>query len=159
MDPRSPVAPRLLIERSRRADMSTEKREGSGVPVAVLTALCLALAGIAVSQMPLVGSRPPARDAGGTWTTGIQDVPGRLWQDPFSAVEQYRRRLPQPWEEVLTGLLKVTPEPRAGMPYASNSHGTGIASSLGAATLGEQTAGPWTVTREGRRLEELQTQL
>src|SRR5262245_46953446 len=68
-----------------------DKKQGSGVPVALVTTLVVALAGIVINQWPLVGARPPS-DNVGLSLVGVQDVPGRLWQDPFAAIDRYDPR-------------------------------------------------------------------
>lgn len=68
-----------------------DKKQGSGFPVAIVTTLVVALAGIVINQWPLVGTRPDPENLGLS-LVGVQDVPGRLWQDPFAAVDRHDAR-------------------------------------------------------------------
>ena len=65
---------------------------GSGLPVAIVATVLVALAGIIVGQWQLVGTRPSPAEVTGYPPGTLQDVPGRLWQDPFAAVDQYLKR-------------------------------------------------------------------
>jgi len=56
----------------------------------------VALAGIIVGQWQLVGTRPAPTDVVGYPPGTLQDVPGRLWQDPFAAVDQFVKRPKDP---------------------------------------------------------------
>lgn len=69
-----------------------ERKDGPGFPVAIVATVLVALAGIIVGQLQLVGTRPPASEIGGYPPGSLQDVPGRLWQDPFAAIDQYLKR-------------------------------------------------------------------
>jgi hypothetical protein len=73
---------------------ASEKKDGSGsgLPVAIVATVLVALAGIIVGQWQLVGTRPSPTEVAGYPPGTLQDVPGRLWQDPFAAVDQYLKR-------------------------------------------------------------------
>lgn len=70
-----------------------EKKDGPGFPVAIVATMLVALAGLIVGQWQLVGMRPPASEVGGYPPGPLQDVPGRLWQDPFGVVDQHLKRV------------------------------------------------------------------
>lgn len=70
-----------------------EKKDGPGFPVAIVATVLVALAGIIVGQLQLVGTRPPASDIGGYPPGSLQDVPGRLWQDPFATIDRHSKRM------------------------------------------------------------------
>lgn len=57
-----------------------------------MATVLVALAGIIVGQWQLVGTRPAPTDVVGYPPGTLQDVPGRLWQDPFAAIDQYVKR-------------------------------------------------------------------
>src|SRR5215470_4867078 len=69
-----------------------DKKDGAGLPVALLATVLVALAGILVGQWQLVGTRPSPSEIAGYLPGTLQDVPGRLWQDPFAAIDQYLKR-------------------------------------------------------------------
>src|SRR5215468_7349038 len=69
-----------------------DKKDGAGLPVALLATVLVALAGILVGQWQLVGTRPSPSEIAGYPPGTLQDVPGRLWQDPFAAIDQYLKR-------------------------------------------------------------------
>ena len=71
---------------------ASEKKDGSGLPVAIVATVLVALAGIIVGQWQLVGTRPSPTEVAGYPPGTLQDVPGRLWQDPFAAIDQYLKR-------------------------------------------------------------------
>lgn len=73
-----------------------EKKDGSGLPIAIVATVLVALAGIIVGQWQLVGTRPSPTDIAGYPPGTLQDVPGRLWQDPFGAIDQYAKRPKDP---------------------------------------------------------------
>lgn len=54
--------------------------------------MLVALAGVLVGQWQLVGTRPAPTEIAGYPPGTLQDVPGRLWQDPFAAIDQYLKR-------------------------------------------------------------------
>ena len=61
-----------------------------------MATVLVALAGIIVGQWQLVGTRPAPTDVVGYPPGTLQDVPGRLWQDPFAAVDQFVKRPKDP---------------------------------------------------------------
>lgn len=61
-----------------------------------MATVLVALAGIIVGQWQLVGTRPAPTDVVGYPPGTLQDVPGRLWQDPFAAIDQYVKRPKDP---------------------------------------------------------------
>src|SRR5262249_48467041 len=69
-----------------------DKKDGAGLPVALLATVLVALAGILVGHWQLVGTRPSPSEIAGYPPGTLQDVPGRLWQDPFAAIDQYLKR-------------------------------------------------------------------
>ena len=69
-----------------------DKKDGAGLPVALLATVLVALAGILVGQWQLVGTRPSPSEIAAYPPGTLQDVPGRLWQDPFAAIDQYLKR-------------------------------------------------------------------
>ncbi|HYS92597.1 MAG TPA: hypothetical protein VEL48_04140, partial [Candidatus Acidoferrales bacterium] len=73
---------------------ASEKKDGSGsgLSVAIVATVFVALAGILVGQWQLVGTRPSPTEIAGYPPGTLQDVPGRLWQDPFAAIDQYLKR-------------------------------------------------------------------
>src|SRR5258705_402716 len=73
---------------------AAEKKDGSGsgLPIAIVATVLVALAGILVGQWQLVGTRPAPTEIAGYPPGTLQDVPGRLWQDPFAAIDQYLKR-------------------------------------------------------------------
>jgi hypothetical protein len=68
-----------------------EKTQGPGVPGDVLATLLVALAAIVVTSWPLVSTRPPPGEPTSASGAGLQDIRGRLWQDPFSLVDRQVR--------------------------------------------------------------------
>jgi len=73
---------------------ASEKKDGSGsgLSVAIVATVLVAFAGILVGQWQLVGTRPSPTEIAGYPPGTLQDVPGRLWQDPFAAIDQYLKR-------------------------------------------------------------------
>jgi hypothetical protein len=73
---------------------AAEKKDGSGsgLSIAIVATVLVALAGVLVGQWQLVGTRPAPTEIAGYPPGTLQDVPGRLWQDPFAAIDQYLKR-------------------------------------------------------------------
>lgn len=71
---------------------ASEKRDGSGLSIAIVATVLVALAGVLVGQWQLEGTRPVPPEIAGYPPGTLQDVPGRLWQDPFAAIDQYLKR-------------------------------------------------------------------
>jgi hypothetical protein len=73
---------------------AAEKKDGSGsgLSIAIVATVLVAFAGILVGQWQLVGTRPAPTEIAGYPPGTLQDVPGRLWQDPFAAIDQYLKR-------------------------------------------------------------------
>jgi hypothetical protein len=69
---------------------AAEKKDGSGsgLSIAIVATVLVALAGVLVGQWQLVGTRPAPTEIAGYPPGTLQDVPGRLWQDPFAAIDQ-----------------------------------------------------------------------
>src|SRR5262245_25570997 len=69
----------------------------SGVGSALV--LILLLTGIAIWQFPLESIRPPASKAPPVdRVAALQDIPARLWQDPFVAARGPAKAKPEPGE-------------------------------------------------------------
>jgi hypothetical protein len=73
---------------------AAEKKDGSGsgLSIAIVATVLVASREFLVGQWQLVGTRPAPTEIAGYPPGTLQDVPGRLWQDPFAAIDQYLKR-------------------------------------------------------------------
>jgi hypothetical protein len=58
----------------------------------ILAVVMLVVGAVWVTQVPLEGTRPPNPEAPYRHPGGLQEVDARMWEDPFDAVERYRKR-------------------------------------------------------------------
>ncbi len=73
--------------------METPERQGPALPLSGVVVLLALLSAALYQHVPLKGSRPAApREEMELAARGAEDVPARLWQDPFAAVSLYKSR-------------------------------------------------------------------
>ena len=58
----------------------------------ILAVVMLMVGAVWVAQVPLEGSRPPTAETVYPHPGTFQDVDARMWEDPFDAVQRYRKR-------------------------------------------------------------------
>jgi hypothetical protein len=58
----------------------------------ILAVVMLVVGAVWVTQAPLEGSRPPTPETVYQPPGSVQDADARMWEDPFDAVERYRKR-------------------------------------------------------------------
>jgi hypothetical protein len=73
------------------ADKDSSSPAGGNL-TGILAVVMLVVGAVWVTQVPLEGSRPPNPDAIYRHPGSLQDVDARMWEDPFDAVERYRKR-------------------------------------------------------------------
>jgi hypothetical protein len=71
-------------------------KDSSGPPggnlTSILAVVMLVVGAVWVTHAPLEGSRPPSPDTLYRHPGSFQEVDARMWEDPFDAVERYRKR-------------------------------------------------------------------
>ena len=65
---------------------------GGGNLTSILAVVMLVVGAVWVTQVPLEGTRPPSPDTLYRHPGSFQEVDARMWEDPFDAVERYRKR-------------------------------------------------------------------
>jgi hypothetical protein len=75
-------------------DKSDKAGDWFGNPLPIVMVVLLA-AGVVIKTDPLKSARPTDPDRVTFQSTSLQNVEARLWQDPFSAVEKYKKSLSQ----------------------------------------------------------------
>jgi len=90
--------------------MAAPESKGPGFPVAIVGTVLIALAGVIVGHWQLTGTRPPANEIGSDRPGSLQDIPGRLWQDPFAAIDQYMKRSKDAPPDLDPALLRTGPQ-------------------------------------------------
>ncbi len=67
------------------------EREGAGVPYpGIALVVAILVSAILVHELPLQPSRPTITEQPKYHNLAVEDVPARLWQDPFTAVDKHR---------------------------------------------------------------------
>lgn len=68
--------------------MDVPERQGPALPLSGVVLLLAIISAVIYQERPLKGSRPTSEFQEETAVYGIEDVPARLWQDPFAAVKR-----------------------------------------------------------------------